>query len=125
MTGVIRYELDPSERALLVDLKSLAGMSTVDGVIVRPSGRPYTYTSLAGQLNISVKSLTAGLTKLCELGLVIEDRDGIHIANWEHDQSEYSRQKKYRQGSAAAAIPSFEEKQNQYARQKYGHLVHR
>jgi hypothetical protein len=55
------------------------------------------HTFIANRLNISVQLLNSTIKKCADEGRLVEDETGIHIVNWEKYQSEYDRQKPYRQ----------------------------
>jgi hypothetical protein len=54
-------------------------------------------TYIANRLNVQLPLLKGTLEKCILEGRVTEDDSGIHIANWARYQSEYDRQKPYRE----------------------------
>ncbi len=103
LTGTIRFDFTPAERGVWYDLLVLAGNCRLDGIIAAGPGRPYPYNWIAGTLNIPLELLEVTLTKCEESGRIREDSEGIHILNWGKYQSEYERQKPYRQLKAPDA----------------------
>ncbi len=96
LTGTVRFDFTPAERSVWYDLVILAGNCRMEGVVAAGSGRPYPHNWIAGTLNIPLELLEVTLTKCEESGRIREDGDGIHILNWQKYQSEYERQKPYR-----------------------------
>ena len=96
--GSIRWQLDPGERATWADLICMAGECSQNGQICDNDGRSLPIEYIANTLNIPIELLGSTIAK-CKTEGRIEDReDGIiAISNWNAYQSEYERQKKYRQ----------------------------
>ena len=97
LNGSVRYQLEPEERATWIDLLCFAGLGTEPGVISDNDLRAYPHSFLANRFNIPVELLESTLKKCIKEGRIKEDSTGIHISNWSDYQSEYLRQKKYRQ----------------------------
>ncbi|MFQ5997097.1 MAG: phage replisome organizer N-terminal domain-containing protein [Dehalococcoidales bacterium] len=97
LQGTIRFDLEPDERGVWYDLLVLAGQCQLDGIIAAGLGRPYPPNWLAGTLNISLELLERTLRKCEQSGKIEVDSYGIHILNWSKYQSEYDRQRPYRQ----------------------------
>lgn len=95
--GAIRYRLTPAERGVLYDLRSQAGISVVPGTVCESASRTYPHAYLANLLNVQTALLETALKKSTDLGLCTEDARGIHFPEWESRQSEYDRQKPYRE----------------------------
>lgn len=118
LTGRWRFKLTPAERSVWTDLRLLAGRSVQDGVIVGAQvGAQLGY--LKGTLNVSRKVLESALHKLRDMGEIEDTNDGIRIVNWRRWQSEYGRQKPYRQAKKLSDDP------DKYVKGKYGHMVQR
>jgi len=97
LTGTIRFDFTPAERGVWYDLLILAGNCRMDGIIAAGPGKPYPYNWIAGTLNVPLELLESTLEK-CRLSeRIYENNDGIHILNWHRYQSEYERQKPYRE----------------------------
>lgn len=94
--GSIRYQLTPAQRSVWYDLILLAGIQPEPGIIADSDKRPYPHSFIANRLNIPVKLLRETLALCIEEGRIVEDEQGIHIVNWKVYQSEYQRQKFYR-----------------------------
>jgi len=58
---------------------------------------PFPHNWIAGTLNVSIELLEETLLKCKKSGRIYENNDGIKILNWGKYQSEYDRQKPYRQ----------------------------
>ena len=96
--GSIRWQLDASERATWADLMCLAGECNHNGQICDNDGKAFPIDYIANQLNIPLDLLGATIAKCKAEGRIENREDGIIvIANWNAYQSEYNRQKKYRQ----------------------------
>ncbi len=97
LTGTVRFDFTPAERGVWYDLLILAGNCRLDGIIAAGPGKPYPHSWVAGTLNIPVGLLETTLKKCEESDRVHENKDGIQILNWAKYQSEYDRQKPYRE----------------------------
>jgi hypothetical protein len=95
--GSIRYRLTPAERGVWYDLRSQAGISAVPGTVCESRSRAYPSAYLANLLNVQTALLETTVKKAITLGLCTQDKEGIHIPNWQERQSEYDRQKPYRE----------------------------
>ncbi len=116
--GSIRWQLNPAERGVWADLIVLAGQCLQGGRICDNDGRAFPFDFLADQLHIPLELLEATIAKCKEEGR-IEVTDGvIIITNWKAYQSEYERQKPYRQGRDTTDP-------DRYIKGKYGHMVQR
>jgi len=98
LEGTIRFDFTPAERGVWYDLVLLAGRCRVPGVISANETTPYPHSYIAGLLNIDLELLEKTLEKCKVSGRIKETEHGIELVNWEHYQSEYQRQKPYRQG---------------------------
>lgn len=116
LTGTIRFDFTPAERGVWFDLLILAGNCRLDGIIAAGPGKPYPHSWIAGTLNIPLELLEQTLKK-CNGDRTGEDGDGIHIKNWTKYQSEYERQKPYREQKKISDDP------DKYKKGKYGHMV--
>ena len=96
LRGSIRLELDTAERGIWYDLLLFAGACRKPGQISANPVMPYPHDFIAGTLKIPLEFFEATLIKLEEQGRIHENETGIHIVNWDKYQSEYQRQKPYR-----------------------------
>ena len=97
LDGSIRYQLEPDERGVWYDLLNFSAICANPGVIADKDGRPYPHSFIANRLNIELELLEATLAKCYEEGRCQESDGGvIAITNWSAYQSEYQRQKPYR-----------------------------
>jgi len=97
LQGSIRYQLESDERGVWYDLLNFAAICAIPGIISDKDNRPYPHTFIANRLNIDVDLLERTLTKCIDEGRIDENDNGIHITNWKDYQSEYARQKPYRE----------------------------
>lgn len=98
LTGTIRWELEPDERGVWYDLLLLAGDCRTAGIISANETTPLPRRTIAGRLNIDDELLDRTIKKCVASGRIEIDKKGlIHICSWAKYQSEYQRQKKYRQ----------------------------
>lgn len=114
LEGSIRYQLEPAERSVWYELLLLSSICAIPGRICDKDERPYPHAFIANRLNISVELLERTLAKCIEEGRIQENAQGIIITNWHAYQSEYQRQKPYRQGQRAQAD------RDRYSRGPYG-----
>lgn len=116
--GSIRWQMSPAERSVWVDLICLAGECGQDGKICDNSGNPYPTEYIANSLNIPLDLLELTIVKCYEFGMIEEGVGIITICNWARYQSEYDRQKKYRDKEKEVS-----EDPDKYTKGKYGHMV--
>ncbi len=116
--GSIRWQLTPEQRSVFADLICLAGECNQDGKICDNDGRPFPLEYIAHQLNISEDLLVATLAVNEDEGRISQDEGVITIANWKVYQSEYARQKPYRQGQ-------HDDDPDKFIKGKFGHMVQR
>jgi len=106
--GTTFRELGPDERFVWLGFLLLAGDSPIDGKICIDHGVGFTDDQLAAMLKIPADLLTRAKLKCVEFEKIrIIEGGVIEIVNWGHYQSEYSRQKKYRQRESPPRSPSF------------------
>lgn len=94
--GSVSYQLTEAEQIIWVKLICLAGECNRDGQISDNDGRPYPHLFIAHELHCTEELLESALFKCNDEGRTTEDETGIHITNWSVYQSEYQRQKPYR-----------------------------
>lgn len=94
--GSIRYQLDAAERGVWYELIYMSALCAEPGTVSDNDKRPYPHDFIANRLNIDEELLESTLKKCKEEGRISEDEHGIHITNWGVYQSEYQRQKPYR-----------------------------
>lgn len=97
LDGSIRYQLESDERGVWYDLLNFSAICATAGVISDKDNRAFPHSFIANRLNVSLELLERTLDKCKEEGRIDEDSAGIHIVNWAAYQSEYERQKPYRQ----------------------------
>ena len=115
--GSVSSQLEPDERSVWDELICLAGLCGLDGLIADHDRRPFPHSYIAHELHISEELLERTLAKCEEEGRIKEDEHGIHLTNWATYQSEYERQKPYRQKK--------EQDPDKYIKGKFGHMVGR
>lgn len=96
LEGSIRYQLEADERGVWYDLLNFAALCATPGVISDNDKRPYPHSFIANRLNITEELLERTFRKCQDENRLSENDTGIHITNWDAYQSEYQRQKPYR-----------------------------
>ena len=96
LEGTIRFDFEPDERSVFVDLLAMSGRMRVKGLICARPGNPYPHAWLAGTLNIPIDLFERALARMIATDRATEGEEGIRITNWKKYQSEYERQKFYR-----------------------------
>jgi len=94
--GSIRWQLEPEERGVWADLICLAGECGKTGKICDNDGKPYPQKYLASMLNIPTELLDRTIEKCKNDERISVEGDILVITNWKAYQSEYERQKSYR-----------------------------
>ena len=123
--GSSRFEFSQSTRGIWNDLLDLAKISRVAGGVIAPADdMTYTHEWLAGLLNTPLVEFEAALKVLIETDRIIENGAGIKIVKWNQYQTEYDRQKPYRQAAKKAQGRPAEDPEK-YVKGKYGHMVKR
>jgi len=117
LEGSIRYQLGADERGVWYDLLNLAAICATPGLISDKDSRPYPHSFTANRLNITLELLEATLDKCIKEGRISENDNGIHITNWVAYQSEYDRQKPYREAK--------KDDRDKYTEGALGHMVKR
>ncbi len=115
--GSVAAQLEPGERSVWDELLCFAGLCGLDGLIADHDKRPFPHSYIAHELHIDEELLERTLDKCKKEGRIKEDTHGLHITNFMAYQSEYQRQKPYRQKPADGP--------GKYQGQKHDHLVQR
>jgi hypothetical protein len=95
--GSVSYQLSEAEQSVWVKLLCLAGLCGNEGVIADHDLRPFPHDFIIHELHTTEATFESTIKKCKEEGRVSEDGRGIVITNWTKYQSEYDRQKPYRQ----------------------------
>lgn len=95
--GSIRWQLTSAERGCFADLLCLAGECNNGGTISDNDGRPLPREYLANHLNVSNELLDSTIEKCVGEGRLKDQAGVITVINWNVYQSEYDRQKPYRE----------------------------
>jgi hypothetical protein len=117
LRGTIRFDFTPEERGVWYDLLALAGDCRQDGIIGASGNHPYPSRWIADTLNISEELLERTLRKCIKTQRIERNRDGLRIVNWARYQSEYDRQKPYREAKKGSATLE------DYTSGRYGHMA--
>jgi len=96
--GSVRWQMTAEERGVLADLLAFAGEIGQEGSFCDNDGRPLPREFMANRLNIKQSLLDRVIGKCQEEGRIIEEKGVLKLVNWTRYQSEYDRQKKWRQG---------------------------
>jgi len=94
--GTIRWQLTSEERGVWADFLALAGELGHEGLLVDNDNRPVPRDYMAHLFNIKRSLLDRVIKKSIEEGRLIEVEGRLLLANWTTYQSEYRRQKPYR-----------------------------
>ena len=97
LMGSINYQLDLAERCIWYELIYFSAICATPGVIADKDGRRYPHQFIANRLNAPLGVFNRTLKKCQAEGRIFENASGIHITNWTAYQSEYERQKPYRE----------------------------
>jgi len=98
--GSTSKELEPAERWIWVGFLALAGDSQWDGIIKATVTLGYSDEQLSDLLDVDIPLLRSAKRKMIKADkITVDDKGIIAINNWEKYQSEYDRQKKYRNKS--------------------------
>ena len=105
--GSVVFQLSESEQSIWDKLLCLAGLCGHDGLIADHDRRPYPPDFIIHELHTTAALYNSTIVKCKSEGRITEDDEGIKIANWSKYQSEYSRQKPYRErGRSYGAVSS-------------------
>jgi len=97
--------MEPDERATWIDLLLLAGECGKGGLICDNDNQPLPMSYLANHLNIPMELLDRTLEKCQKSHRITKLGNGtIKIVNWKVYQSEYERQKVYRDKHPVSGI---------------------
>jgi len=118
LEGSIRYQLEADERGVWYDLLNFAALCVQPGVISDNDSRPYPHSFIANRLNVPLDLLERTIDKCKDEGRLSENDNGIHMTNWKFYQSEYQRQKPYRDKKKEEAVDP-----EKFTKGKYGRLV--
>lgn len=118
--GSVVYQLTEAEQSVWDKLLCLAGIISREGQLSDNDGRPLPHNHISHELHTSEELLESTLAKCIEEGRITEDEKGLHITNWQVYQSEYERQKPYREKSKAG-----QDDPGKYIKGPKGHLVQR
>lgn len=134
--GSIRWQLEPDERSVWADLICMAGECGKEGEICDNDNKPFPREYIANHLNIKQDLLDRTIAKCRHEGRLADRDDILIITNWKAYQSEYDRQKPYRQketdkpddpdkfikGKYGKGVKRGPDDPEKYSKQKYGHL---
>lgn len=119
--GSSRFELTSAQRGIWNDLIDLAKLSRVKpGLIAAGPGMKYPHQYIAGLLNVPIDLLEDALKVLEDTKRIHENSNGIEIVNWKKYQTDYDRQKPYREAKKAE-----EPDPDKFIKGKLGHMVQR
>lgn len=97
----------------MLDLAKLSRVKP--GVIAPAPGKCYPHTYLAELLNTPLDEFEAAIKILIDTERITENHNGIQIIKWEKYQTDYDRQKPYREAK----------KKRNYEQQRFGNVVKR
>lgn len=103
--GSVSYQLSEAEQSVWVKLLCFAGLCGNEGLISDHDLRPFPHAFIIHEIHTDEVIFEATLKKCKEEGRVSEDGQGIKITNWTKYQSEYDRQKPWRDRKKALQEP--------------------
>ena len=119
LNSSLNYELSLAEQAIFIKLICLAAEYSDDGSIVDGEGQTIPHSFLAHRINADIDIFEVALKKCIATNRISENSTGLHIVKWKEYQSEYLRQKPYRDKKRTDDDPE------KYIKGKYGHMVRR
>jgi len=119
LNSSLNYELSLAEQAIFIKLICLAAEYSDDGSIVDGEGQTIPHGFLAHRINADIDIFEVALKKCIATNRISENSTGLHIVKWKEYQSEYLRQKPYRDKKRTDDDPE------KYIKGKYGHMVRR
>lgn len=103
--GTLRFELSSGNRGIWNDFLDFAKISRVKpGVIAAGTNTPYSHAWLSQFLNVPLELLDETIKVLIRTDRIKENSHGIEILNWGKYQTDYDRQKPYRDRKREAPI---------------------
>lgn len=97
----LNYELTLAEQAVFIKLICLAGEYGQDGRIANGEGEAMPHEFIANRINAPVDVLESTIKKCAATNRINENSQGFTIVKWAEYQSEYDRQKPYRDAKRA------------------------
>ena len=116
--GSISYQLSEAEQAVWLKLLCFAGLCGNEGIIADHDLRPFPDEFICHEIHTDREVFDSTIKKCVDEGRISKDGQGITIVNWKKYQSEYDRQKKYRDKDG-------EPDPEKFTKGKYSHLVKR
>jgi len=117
--GSLRHELGPAQRGIWGDLLDMAKLSQVrPGIIAPNENQAYSFEWLAAFLNVPLDLFKETCQLLVDTKRITINGSGIEIVKWSTYQTEYDRQKPYRQRAKETS-----DDPEKYISGKYGHMV--
>ena len=96
LSSSLNYELTLAEQAIFIKLICLAAEYSNDGSIIDGEGKTIPHDFLAHRINAGLDVFEEALKKCIATKRISENDTGMHIVKWKEYQSEYLRQKPYR-----------------------------
>lgn len=119
LRGSINYQLELAEQAVWMKLLAFTAVcGGQDGWIQDNDHRPLPHFFIASELHCPLDVFESTLKKCIEEGRCEENSQGIHIVHWNYYQSEYERQKPYRDKKKGIS-----DDPNKFTEGDYGHMV--
>ena len=116
----INYQLSLDEQMTFVKLLALTAELDKNGIIVDGDGQPLPHDFISELLHVPLEVLETTIKKCIDTKRINENGSGIEILKWKEYQSDYTRQKPYRQAKKEAA-----EDPDRFIKGKYGGVVKR
>ena len=99
--GSVSYQLTEAEQSVWVKLLCFAGLCGNEGLISDHDKRPFPHSFIIHEIHTDKDIFESTLKKCEDEGRISEDGQGIRITNWGKYQSEYDRQKPWREAKKA------------------------
>lgn len=126
LRGNTLFELKDDEFGVFMKLLVLAGSCRNDrGVITAGNGTPFPDEWITVTLNIPPELFLRAKQRLIDVECISANGEGIRITNWDEYQTEYDRQKPFREAKKAKDIADRDPDPDKFIKGKYGHLVKR
>ena len=108
------WDLTDEDWGVFLKLLALAGSCRVDGIIAQGDGKPFPENWVITTLNIPLEVWEKSKVHLVDTGRININGQGITICSWSKYQTEYDRQKPFREAA---------KKERDYTNQKFSGLV--
>lgn len=114
--GSMNYQLTESEQGVWFKLLCFAGLCGNEGLIADHDLRPFPDDFIIHEIHTSQELFASTVSKCKDEGRISENGQGaLRITNWTRYQSEYDRQKPYRQAAKLSDAEAGEQNEQRMA----------